>query len=263
MATSIMSIFCPEKNKNKMLFSPFISPVLHTYQPHDLHSSPDVYLEKNRNNILAEFILFVKQNSSSPTIFDVSLASSNSNGIRERISNARKAPNLSTAMGKDKNAEENDIEFRRKALDVSSAKKDKDVKEKDIDLIELHYHFGVFRGCYCILSINEDGYLSITEGTGSERMHFFNDAKPRGEWFYDYGFVGDAVNEYKACMELLELEPSPMLIAIADPRKREIAEFLILDLEEISGGTIPINYGQFLVLNGLSKSIEGIQGTTW
>lgn len=224
-----------------MLLSPFTSPVPHTYQPHDLHSSPHVYLEKNKNNILAEFFLFVQQNSSNSTIYDVSLARSNSNGrdTRERISNASKAPNL------------------------SSAKKDKDAKEKDIDLIELHYHFGVFRGCYCILTINEDGYLFITEGSDSERMHFFNDAEPRGEWFYDYGFVGDAINEHRACMELLGSEPSPMLIAIADPRKREIAQFLILDQDEISGGIIPINNGQFLVLNGLSKSIEGIQGTIW
>jgi hypothetical protein len=204
----------------------FTKPVPCTYKPHDPQSHTDVYLEKNRNNILAEFFLFVQQNSSNPTVFDVSLSNP--------ISRARKAPSVSTGMDRD--------------------------KEKDIELIELHYHFGVFQGNYCVLSIIEGGNLLVMEGSDSQKTHYFNDAEPKGEWFYDYGFIGDAINEHKACVKLSESEPSPMLIAIADPRKRETAEYLILDQEQISGGIIPINDGQFDVLNCLSKSIEGIQG---
>jgi hypothetical protein len=211
---------------------PFTSPELHTYQPHDPQSHTDVYLEKNINNILAEFFLFVQQNSSNPTVFDVTLSVPIKG--RDYISKAKKAPSLSNG--------------------------DKDAKEKDIELIELHYHFGVFQGNYCVLTISEDGNILITEGSDSQKDHYFNDAEPNGEWFYDYGFIGDAINEHKACVLLSELEPFPMLIAIANPRKREKAQYLILDQEQMSGGIIPINDGQFDVLNCFSESIEGIQG---
>jgi hypothetical protein len=207
----------------------FTSPVQCTYQPHDPQSHTDVYLEKNRNNILAEFFLFVQQNSSNPTVFDVSL--SNPINGRNFISSAKKAPSISN-----------------------------DAKEKDIELKELHYHFGVFQGNYCVLSMIEGRNLLVMEGSDSQKTHYFNDAEPEGEWFYDYGFIGDAINEHKACVQLSESEPSPMLIAIADPRKREKAEYLILDQEQISSGIIPINDKQFDVLNCLSESIEGIQG---
>jgi hypothetical protein len=209
---------------------PFISPELHTYRPHDPQSNTDVYLEKNINNILAEFFSFVQQNSSNPTVFDVTLSVPINR--RNVISKAKKAPSLYNI----------------------------DAKEKDIELIELHYHFGVFQGNYCVLTINEGGNILITEGSDSRVDHYFNDAEPKGEWFYDYGFIGDAINEHKACVLLSESEPSPMLIAIANPCEREKAQYLILDQEEMSGGIIPINDGQFDVLNCLSESIEGIQG---
>lgn len=199
-----------------------------TYQPHDPQSHTDVYLKKNKNNILAEFFLFVQQNSSNPTVFDVSL-SDPING-QNIISRAEKAPNVSN------------------------------VDANNIELIELHYHFGVFQGNYCVLSIIEGGNLLVMKGSISQKTHCFNDAKAKGEWFYDYGFIGDAINEHKACVKLSESEPSQMLIAIADPCKRIKAEYLVLDQEQISSGIIPINDKQFDVLNCLSDSIEGIQG---
>jgi hypothetical protein len=199
-------------------FEPFLYPTSHNFQSHSPSANPNIYLNKNKNNILSEHWALI-QNSSTPAKFPVSIPIKNGKDIVSAIK--ANAPD--------------DI----------------------VDLLDLHLNFGVLNNRFCILEYhNSDDSLYIHKGK-NKTMPF-----PSKNVFHNYGYIGDSISEYKACLTLLSLKPfSALLTATADPTKRKSVKFLTPTRAEINlGQKIPINDGQFSILSGLSQSIEGIQG---
>jgi hypothetical protein len=111
-----------------------------------------------------------------------------------------------------------------------SIKKEKDIvsaikanaPDDAVDLLELHLNFGVLNSRFCILEYrNSDECLYIHKGLNKTMSDRKQDV------FHNYGYIGDSISEYKACLKLLKLEFfSALLIATADPTKRKPVKFL-------------------------------------
>eukprot|EP00596_Hydrurales_sp_CCMP1899_P000566 CAMPEP_0119052944 /NCGR_PEP_ID=MMETSP1177-20130426/74074_1 /TAXON_ID=2985 /ORGANISM="Ochromonas sp, Strain CCMP1899" /LENGTH=563 /DNA_ID=CAMNT_0007032693 /DNA_START=27 /DNA_END=1719 /DNA_ORIENTATION=+ len=107
-------------------FEPFLYPTSHNFQSHSPSANPNIYLNKNKNNILSEHWALI-QNSSTPAKFSVSIPIKNGKDIVSAIK--ANAPD--------------DI----------------------VDLLDLHLNFGVLNSRFCILEYhNSDDSLYIHEG---------------------------------------------------------------------------------------------------
>jgi hypothetical protein len=226
----------------------FLYPKKFTYQKIPSCCERDVYLFKNKNNILAEFWMLLQE--SSPDIFEVTTQiNAETNTVDEITSVVEQGHDAHTAAA---------------ALKAHVGRAD----EKKPELKDFHKHFGVLNGKYCLL-IYKAGNLCVSEGesrgSGTGRRGDGGGAAaepPRVAWL-DYGFIGDFINELEACISMAKpgFIADDMLSIVADPRKRRAAGFLRASDRDLRlPGIAPANAGQGQAIQGLRRSIEGIQG---
>jgi hypothetical protein len=233
----------------------FLTPTACAYQKVPPRSEVPDYLQKNHNNILAEFWMMVE--SPSAVTFEVTTArmvdeqaAVSFTGITSVVRHQRTPPyGTVAAAGKE--------------------------KEKEPELSEFHNHFGVLNGRYCLLVNTRARDLRIFEGANCPKDHErsidyeaqdeMRNARPKRIAFFDYGFIGDSINELRACTELREDYSSycdfDILESVADPSKRGDAAFVRASAESLRRpGISPANAGQANAIQSLQRSVEGIQG---
>ena len=238
----------------------FLSPTSFVYQKVPPRSEPDEYLRKNKNNIMAEFWMLV--NSPSPHTFELTTTtmvdqhSEAFTGVTS-IFNHKKKPHDRTSKV------------------IASV-------DKEPEVVEFHKHFGVINGRYCLLmftnTTNGGADMRIYSGSTCPKNHAksidefsqyeMNSACPKRIAFFDYGFIGDAMNEVRACQDLqsqLVINPgfhtNTMLHCVADPTKRITAGYLEATPASLRAVDFaPANEGQTKAIQDLKLTVEGIQG---
>lgn len=226
----------------------FLTPTEYAYA----RSESELYLQRVRTNILAEFWMFVQ--SPSPATFDI-------------VKKGRKGSELIT----DISIPDRKPDPFHEAQHVNDMKTEKE-KEKKPELNDFHNHFGVINKTYCLLRLTKEKDLQVSEGSYCDRDHSArrggHDGGVVGYYshhttvFYDYGFIGDILNEFHAVESLLRCgNAAGILAVVADPTKRISANFTTATVDRLSApGISPANVGQSSAIQGLRASIEGIQG---
>jgi hypothetical protein len=97
----------------------------------------------------------------------------------------------------------------------------------------------------------------VTEGeyiSGIRGQQFDSDSNV----FYDCGYIGDFISEYKACLTLQASGSVPSILhTIADPTDRRKVDFLHAPFRT---DVVPINESQRAAIRSMKYNIEGIQG---
>jgi hypothetical protein len=237
----------------------FLTPTPYAYQKVSPRSQPGEYLRKVENNVMAEFWMLV--DCPSPIIFEITTARMTSlhcesfTGVTSIIKHQKKN------------------ESSTKVVTVQD-------DNKEPQLADFHKHFGVLDDKYCLLMKTNDGEdLRIYTGGPCSKSHSrsidsvaqyeMRQARPPRSAFFDYGFIGDAMNEVAACKDLQErlrcdasFTNNTMLHCVADPTKRTTADFIEAtpsNLQQLAGVS-PANSGQTKAIRSLKLTVEGIQG---
>jgi hypothetical protein len=222
----------------------FICPTEFIHKTLPLRSTPSEYLEIAKNNIKAEFWSILE--SPSITKFEVTVTSLSSQYELTR----ERSTITSIAAHKYEDSESSSLA----GLGSMSVPKNKLDDPVDLSLSDFSNHFGVLDNKYCLL-VYKDEQLKIY--VGSSCYKHSTDAN----YFIDYGFIGDSINELRACNELEENSPSKMLVQVADPTARKGAFFIRATDEDLRRpGITPANVDQGLSIKQLRYSVEGIQG---
>lgn len=232
----------------------FLQPAKHSFMMVAPKSEPGPYLERNHNNILAEFWSLLE--SPSVDIFEITVGA-----ITNEVGSSC--------------TELSDIYYRHQPEDRFPGTTAAAASREALPLSEFHHHFGVFKGKFCLL-FSRNQSLFLCEGSPALRNHTdridgmaqlkMNMAQPRRFAFFDYGYIGDYINELRACSLLLSLfkqnpEFSDALIALADPTKRQDAGFICASAESLQRpGISAANEGQANAIQSLKYSVEAIQG---
>lgn len=157
---------------------------------------------------------------------------------------------------------------------VLSVPRDDAEEATEVALKDLHYHVGVWQGdiailAYAEISLKEPDSIDdapLVDGrtpvlrimTGARWVGRPFDLDEDDDIFVDLGFIGDAINERAAALELLKREPSSLLCSIADPQLRRTAAYR--SPSAASTSVVPINATQRRVLDGMRFDVEAIQG---
>jgi hypothetical protein len=210
-------------------------------------SAPAEYLATVAHNVLAEYRLFLAESSYTRFSLRVPTAPAlNADPGRVRVSSAQRV--------------------REQPADGAP-----EAALSDAALSELHHHVGVRSGRLVIAVFSSAD--KSAEGGGRPGLHLIQGAHWTGrrmgrddedsddDFFFDLGYMGDAVNEHAAATALLlgTTRPEPRLLAsIADPACRRAATFRSPGAGV--GGVVPINELQRSVLDGMRHDVEAVQG---
>lgn len=144
------------------------------------------------------------------------------------------------------------------------------VAGKPEELKQYHRHLFSIRNTLCLLRYcPRQDTLTYTTGAGwKAKAH---DAAPApantlesGRVVLDFGYIGDFIDEHSACTVLLQQvengDAPPLLVAVADPRRRQPSAWRSNPVQPEGTGSIAINAEQRSAVAGLVYEVEGIQG---
>jgi hypothetical protein len=149
----------------------------------------------------------------------------------------------------------------------------------DRELSDLHMHVGIWRGDIAIAMLAKVKLdADADDGAARDELTTVLSIRTGARWtgrpfdvsdddvFVDLGYMGDALNEHEAALDLLELlDPSAdpedvpkLLCSVADPDSRRLAAFRVPGAASLS--VVPINATQRRVLDEMRYDVEAIQG---
>lgn len=231
-------------------YNPFLFPKPSSYLRLEDTSTPSVYLNTVRNNLLFEFSEFKKQCNITRLLLVVKKTKVKSNEYEYRG-------------------------FTTKTEIIAISGEDPETLESKLE--DMHEHLLIIEGHTYIMSMFMGSLKSIqgghfegrievgkndTESQRSFRKKYNEKDFPGFHIMYinDYGYIGDTINECCCCTNFLKAGPKsfpPILYSVADPSQRKKSSYVVNG--EISR-EVPINKLQLSVLKGLKSDIEGIQG---
>lgn len=232
-------------SKGSSSLTTFLYPTEVRFQPIAVISSTDVYLNAVLNNIRAEYWKFLE---SVPTNlrFPITTSTGHEDGKTVNF--------INTIESK---------EIDEKGKEVS----------KQMDLETFSNHLVVWKRSYAILKEDTQvpGRLKILTGDSfrkSLELDGFTGAID--SILFDLGYIGDVINEYTSCQNLLRMRESDrpsILASIANPMLRKAVSYRTArsgltssSKHRVVRREVPINSQQLKVINGLNFEIEGIQG---
>lgn len=224
--------------------------VYHEFIP--LSNAVDVYLEKCRNNVLAEFACLLREGSNGVDHLDGTRVVGLVANPHSRSGGTWLAIRVKTTTGDD----DDDFFGVPPLRKLQRAGFDWLRTTDEVAPQDLHHHALVWERRLHIAVYDKRSKVTrlVTAGAildGEQWRH-------TPGHLMDLGYIGDAIHEAQACarLQVTAAAPSAILIAIASPDARRPAEFVSGAIEP----SVPINARQLQVLQGLRYNLEGICG---
>lgn len=255
--------------------SPFLFPDMNaTYQTIPPRNAPRKYVELTRKQILAEYAAFLKSDPQ-PEKFAARLTRARSSAGGFGSSRYGAADYGSSSFEEILSvAKVKELRRSRGTAYLQEVEGD----DGDVELQELHEHLlvidgrlylGQFRANELTLAAGQ-AYSEVNAAAAFsdelvESQPLYGDGAAVGSTrriVYDLGYIGDCLNEYRACQHWLAIpeESWPaILCATADPLRRRPVQYQSPPGTAF-GTSVSINARQKRVLDGLRFNIEGIQG---
>lgn len=235
---------------------PHLAPFLHAdlsvfHKIIPLASDAVTFLDRCRNNVLAEFACLLREGSNGVEHLDGASVTTVRNPHAERGVNASTWTVIPPRT--DEHAPYGGVPpIRKLQRERGGSTWVASQEEEPVAPEDLHHHALVWeRRLQVAVFDKRSGLTRLIPGAfldGDNWQHVPGH-------LLDLGYIGDAIHELEAC-DRLRVAPPAILTAIASPKNRTRAHFVSGDIEP----SVPINARQREVLQGLRHNVEGICG---